>query len=62
MHNGFLIEPRSRRRAGRGTDAHGRTATYGRGSSENVRRQNLSADEEIRTRLLEIYRRVSAGR
>jgi hypothetical protein len=24
---------------------------------ENIRRQNFSADEEIRTRLLEIYRR-----
>jgi len=53
--NGFLIEPRSAEALAAALTRIADPATWSR-LTENVRRQNFSADEEIRTRLLQIYR------
>jgi glycosyltransferase involved in cell wall biosynthesis len=53
--NGCLIEPRSAAALASAITRLAEPATWAR-LVENVRRQNFSADEEIRTRLLEIYR------
>jgi glycosyltransferase involved in cell wall biosynthesis len=54
--NGCLIEPRSPEALAAALIRMADPAVWAR-LVENVRRQNLSADEEIRARLLEIYRR-----
>ncbi len=53
--NGCLIEPRSSEALAAALERIAEPATWSR-FVENVRRQNFSADEEIRARLLEIYR------
>lgn len=53
--NGFLVEPRSPEQLAAALQRLAEPATLAR-LVENVRRQNVSADEEIRTRLLELYR------
>ncbi len=53
--NGFLIEPRSAEALAAALTRLAEPATWTH-LAANVRRQNLSADEDIRTRLLEIYR------
>ena len=53
--NGYLIEPRSPEALAAALTRMAEPATWPR-LVENVRRQNISADEDIRTRLLEIYR------
>jgi glycosyltransferase involved in cell wall biosynthesis len=52
--NGFLVEPRSPEQLAAALERVSDPATYAR-LVENVRRQNVSADEEIRTRLLQLY-------
>jgi len=52
--NGFLIEPRSAEALAAALTRIADPGTWSR-LAENVRRQNFSADEDIRTRLLEIY-------
>jgi len=53
--NGFLIAPNSAAELVTALERLAEPATWNR-LVENVRRQNLSADDEIRSRLLEIYR------
>jgi glycosyltransferase involved in cell wall biosynthesis len=53
--NGYLIEPRSPDQLAAALERVADRATLAR-LTENVRKQNVSADEEIRTRLLEVYR------
>jgi glycosyltransferase involved in cell wall biosynthesis len=53
--NGFLVEPRSAEQLTAALEKMAEPATRAR-LVENVRRQNVSGDEEIRTRLLEVYR------
>lgn len=53
--NGFLIEPRSSTAIAAALEHMASPETYAR-LAENVRQQSVSADEEIRARLLEIYR------
>jgi len=52
--NGFLVEPRSAEKLAAALQKMAEPATRAR-LVENVRRQNVSGDEEIRTRLLEVY-------
>jgi glycosyltransferase involved in cell wall biosynthesis len=54
--NGFLVEPHSAAALAAALTRMAEPSVWLR-FVENVRRQNFSADEEIRTRLLEIYRR-----
>jgi len=54
--NGYLIEPRSPEALAAALTRMAEPAIWAR-LVENVRRQNLSTDEDIRARLLEIYRR-----
>jgi glycosyltransferase involved in cell wall biosynthesis len=54
--NGYLIEPRSAEALAAALTCMAEPDMW-LGLVENIRRQNFSADEEIRTRLLEIYRR-----
>lgn len=53
--NGFLIAPRSAEQLAAALERIAEPAVLTR-LVENVRRQNVSADEEIRSRLLEVYR------
>lgn len=53
--NGFLIAPNSAAEFAAALERMAQPETWKR-MVENVRRQNLSADDEIRSRLLEIYR------
>ena len=53
--NGFLVEPRSADQLATALERMADAATRSR-LVENVRAQNVSGDEEIRTRLLEVYR------
>ncbi|MDR3400876.1 MAG: glycosyltransferase family 4 protein [Chthoniobacter sp.] len=52
--NGFLVEPRSAEQLAAALEKMAEPTTRVR-LVENVRRQNVSGDEEIRTRLLEVY-------
>jgi glycosyltransferase involved in cell wall biosynthesis len=52
--NGFLIEPRSADALAAAFERMAQRETWSR-LAENVRRQTVSADEEIRARLLKIY-------
>jgi starch synthase len=54
--NGYLVEPRSADALAKALRRMAEPATWNR-LAENVCRQNLSADQEIRARLLEIYRK-----
>jgi glycosyltransferase involved in cell wall biosynthesis len=53
--NGFLVEPRSAEQLASALERMADPATRAR-LVENVRQQNVSGDEEIRTRLLDVYR------
>ena len=53
--NGFLVEPRSPEQLAAALQRAAEPATLTR-LVENVRQQNVSADEDIRTRLLDLYR------
>ena len=53
--NGFLIEPRSADALAAALERVAQRETWSR-LAENVRQQTVSADDEIRARLLEIYR------
>jgi glycosyltransferase involved in cell wall biosynthesis len=52
--NGFLVEPRSEEQLAEALEKLADPALRAR-LVENIRRQNVSADEEIRARLLEVY-------
>lgn len=52
--NGFLVEPRSPEQLAAALERLAEPATFTR-LVENVRRQNVSADEEIRAKLTELY-------